>query len=316
MKEPLVADSLENLLGSPSPQDSTESIKENLVESELLRSCPPPITVIKITKVALEKIYLMAQAVQSIFQRALEVYCLVVADRHQQDVIGDILIPEQSVTYVSIHIEPENILKLSQRIREEQLTILGWAHSHADFSVFFSGTDDRNQNVILAETANYTVRDQMKLKFAYGMTVNIHRKRYGVVSTQYPCGSIQHKEAEFEIIGDLPSNWDETAEKQALIDELEQKMSKGGWFGKSNGSYERPKANPDEIRAPKAIESPVVPPNNRASSASDDLSGDELALIDGYLKSHPETNPLIKYDLQRFVTYLKSKQTFRIPPSE
>ena len=145
------------------------------------------------------------------------------------------------MTYVSINIDPESILELADFIRANNVTVLGWAHSHADFGVFFSGVDARNQQTLLAETTNYLIRDDMKLKFAYGMTVNTHTHKYGVISTQYPCGSIRNVEAQFDVQGDLPANWDDRTVFNEIVAELKEKVILkkdfwGGWH-QSHTSY-------------------------------------------------------------------------------
>ncbi len=226
MTSPNVSDSLEELLGiRPPSQPKIDLTNTNanpgsdLAQDDKQKEIPP-IGVIKIRKSALEKIFILAQSVERIFGRPLEVYCICTGEK---DVITDILIPKQNITYVSINIEPQHILALAPEIREKNLQVLGWAHSHANFGVFFSGTDDRNQLTLLTDTANYLEIEGVKVKFVYGMTVNTHKNLFGIVSTQYITGKITHVKAEFEIEDDLTDQWNSEEIENEIFEILRTK---------------------------------------------------------------------------------------------
>lgn len=220
-----VGDSLESLLGVGNDSDEEDS---------KVVTCPPPLTTIKITAVALEKMFILAEEVFRVFEQALEVYCLCVGNN---GVIEDILVPRQEVSFASVSIDPEHIMEISEIIRAKKLTILGWSHSHSNFNVFFSGVDDKNQTTLLAETSNFLVIQNVKIKYVYGMTVNIHHHYFGVVSTQYSCGRVEHYKAQFEIVDDLPADWDAEAFRSQIYDEIAEKVTSrhtGWWHHKSN----------------------------------------------------------------------------------
>jgi proteasome lid subunit RPN8/RPN11 len=216
-----IADGLEALLGINTQSEDKEQANKRF------RTCPLPLNNIKISKRAMEKIFLMASSVAEIYETPLEVYALCIGEN---GIITDILIPSQSVSYVSIHIKPESILELTPYIRENQLNIIGWAHSHANFGVFFSSTDDRNQITLLSETSNFTIEEEMRIKYAFGMTVNTHRDSYGIISTQFPCGKISQEISQITII-DPESHIADIFELKARIKkEVEQKVHFGSGF--------------------------------------------------------------------------------------
>ncbi|MHA1744500.1 MAG: hypothetical protein ACTSWW_00785 [Promethearchaeota archaeon] len=234
-----VGDSLENVL-SPPPLSSEESNIPLLPE-------PFPLSIIRITQVALEKLYLLAQEVFEVLHQPLEVYALCFGE---DGIISDILIPQQYVSFASIHIHSDNILALIPEIQEKNLPILGWAHSHANFGVFFSGTDDSNQKVILAETANYReIEDKQRVKYTYGLTVNIHRALYGEVSTQFASGRLEHKKASFSIYGGLPSSWDEKKFRNYIREQIRMKVkTSSSYFSHSHSTPADPiTIPPDEM---------------------------------------------------------------------
>ena len=242
-----VSDSLENILSPPS---------SSVLESEIPPLPEPsPLSIIQITQVALEKLYLLAQEVFEVLHQPLEVYALCVG---KDDTIEDILIPQQEVSYASVHIHPENIFAMIPEIRARNLPILGWAHSHANFGVFFSGTDDFNQKIILAETSNYCEIEDQRVKFAYGLTVNIRRALYGEVSTQFASGRIEHKKASFSIFGGLPSSWDENMHRQHIREQIRMKVIS------SSSTNPLPLSNESDL---------------------DQLPQEELQIIDEYLKT-------------------------------
>ncbi|QEE16247.1 hypothetical protein DSAG12_02077 [Promethearchaeum syntrophicum] len=81
-------------------------------------------------------------------------------------------------------------------------------HSHADFGVFFSVTDWRNQtrlfnetsNCIVIKTKNKDTVSKVFTKYSYGSTFNIHEENFIQLTWQEPRGPIQHSRAKLEII--------------------------------------------------------------------------------------------------------------------
>jgi len=218
MKNVEVADSLDALLNEESNKEPTQN--DQPTNSNVI-VCPPPIDTIKITRLALEKMFILAQEIFHVFDTPLEAYCLCVGHDH---IIEDILIPRQRVSFASVHIEPQNLLEIAPIIRKNQLTILGWSHSHANFSVFFSGTDDHNQNVLLTETSNYRILNQMKVKYVYGMTVNVMRDMFGMITTQYSCNRIEHTRAKIQIVNSLPDKQQLSEIREEIHDEILAKV--------------------------------------------------------------------------------------------
>ena len=158
-----------------------------------------PLHTIYIHPIALEKMFLMANTIYSVFREPFEIYALCLGkDRY----IYDLLIPEQFVSYASVHIDPVFLTNLRPQLAEQPYDVLGWTHSHANFDVFFSGTDQQNQLTVLHDTSNYTTLDSHRVKFSYGMTVNNQHQTYGVVTTQYPSGEIVHLRAQIQIVED------------------------------------------------------------------------------------------------------------------
>ena len=113
--------------------------------------CAPPIQNYYIKKSALAKLFLMAKAVSIIHHAPYEIYALCIG---KDLTVEDIYVPFQNVTYASINIDLEKMMHARQEIRAQKLNIIGWGHSHADFSVFSSGTDDENHKTLLHETSN------------------------------------------------------------------------------------------------------------------------------------------------------------------
>jgi len=221
----VVADTLTELFGTESkntPAFSSGSKDECGIQNE--NSPPvPPLSTIMITRSALEKMFILAEQITVIAHRPLEVYSLSIG---QMGVISDILIPPQRVTYTSIFIEPLAILGLKPLIQANQWDILGWNHSHADFGVFFSHTDRKNQCIVLSETTNYQVLGETRIKYCYGMTVNLQREVFGMVSTQYPSGKVIHTPAKLNLQEELPSDWDQEKMAAAISQELIQQVIK------------------------------------------------------------------------------------------
>ena len=128
----------------------------------------------KISKYALEKMFYVAQESFKIANAPVESYWLLAG----REYVEDIIIPDQTVTHASVKADPEAIMALKPEISDKKLNILGWGHSHADFGVFFSGTDESNQKTILHQNTNFIDVDGVYYKYCYGMTVNVHRDVY------------------------------------------------------------------------------------------------------------------------------------------
>ena len=224
-KEVTVGDSLEQVLNLPSSKPSQRDEFLNPSEDPLdYIQDFKPIHEIPITGLALEKMYILAQEVFSIAQNKVEVYSLSIGTDH---IIQDILIPAQTVRMASVFVEESAILDIIPTIRANNLTVLGWNHSHANFSVFFSGTDNDNQQMLLTDTANYRKWKGIPVKYVYGMTVNIQRDIFGVISTQIPTGKIYNVEATIRVINPLPANWDNSALRKEIREILIEKVALG-----------------------------------------------------------------------------------------
>lgn len=210
----LVGDSLENILN---PQQISK--KNQLGSSEVLNGFTP-LSEIPITDFALEKMYIMAEEVTKFTSNQVEIYALSIGKDH---IIEDVLIPEQSVHYAFVNVEAESILQLSSFIRKNHITVLGWTHSHGNLGVFFSGTDYSNQHTLLSETSNYRFWNGIQVKYAYGMTINLNRDRFGIVTTQVFTGKIFHEPADFRI---LPSShkWNPDKIRKLMVKELKTKI--------------------------------------------------------------------------------------------
>ena len=155
--------------------------------------------VLRISKFAFDKMIYVAREAFKVKKSAVESYWILVGDKYVQD----ILIPEQSVSHGYVSVPIEGIMKISMYIRENKLKIMGWGHSHADFSVFFSGTDRGNQITVFNETVNYILNSRGELiKYCYGSTYNIHANVYAVLSYQREKGEVKSVEIGHEIIDD------------------------------------------------------------------------------------------------------------------
>ena len=162
---------------------------------------------LKISEFAYKKVKTLVKSAFEALNHAVESYWLFLGD----NIIRDIIIPYQHVSYAFVKVDGINILNLKKQIKESNLEILGWGHSHADFGVFFSGTDWRNQELIFNETSNYVIIKRRNhdtvlkniIKYSYGSTFNIHEDNFVQLTWQKPEGQIQHSRANLEII---PSN--------------------------------------------------------------------------------------------------------------
>lgn len=310
MKKVDVADSLDALLGLEDKKSDSSHISP-LRESPHI--CPPPLDTIKITRLALEKMFILAQEIFHVFETPLEAYCLCIG---HEDTIDDILIPRQRVAFTSVHIDPHDLLEIAPLIREKQLNILGWSHSHANFSVFFSGTDDRNQNVLLTETSNYDVLNQMKIKFVYGMTVNVMRDIFGMVSTQYSCNRIEHVQAKIQILDTLPEKLQLGKIKEEIRNEILAKVETSA--GRRSKNY-HPMDFSDQQSLPKfenqekSQKIKFDPSNTSESNSISEKSNlsDKDPLIDEFLKGYQPQDFFKETLLSDFLRYLSKKQLLK-----
>ncbi len=142
--------------------------------------------------------------------QAVESYWLLLGDTK----IRDIIVPNQDVSFASVHVNSTDVLQMKNEIHNNKWKILGWGHSHANFGVFFSGTDIRNQERILHETNNYAMIDfepdgklrrkydlqqEMEIKYSFGSTLNIHEDKYAEVIWMDESKNIYKKKIEIEV---------------------------------------------------------------------------------------------------------------------
>ncbi|MFX1253442.1 MAG: hypothetical protein ACFFCZ_17670 [Promethearchaeota archaeon] len=174
--------------------------KETITTLQQSKSCPAALRIIPITRSAIEKTFILAQRISHLLKSHVEVYCFLLGDK--EGIVRDILIPPQEVHHSFVEIPEEALEEVALSVREIQpnYQILGWAHSHANFSVFSSGTDDQNHRTILNQTLNLKVVNGIELKYAYGITVNEAREVYPVIITQYPCGTVIQRKGVLEIV--------------------------------------------------------------------------------------------------------------------
>jgi hypothetical protein len=241
---------------------------------------------IKITRFAYNKMIIIAQEVSKLLNQSMEVYALCIGD---EGIIEDILIPPQKVSSISIHINVSDILSLAPYIRANNLNIIGWVHSHGDMSSFFSITDDNNQITVLNDTSNYTEIDKIRVKYCFGMTVNLKEELYGIVTTQFPLGNIVHETAIFEILCKLSADWDENEIRKEISEELKEKIKKNI----NPYNFER---ESDDIRKEDSNSSDKLEEKNL-------LSHRDRYLIDIFLKRNNISNPKTKRLLIKFVKF-------------
>lgn len=223
-----------------------KKIEEKLPESNEsilypTHQCPSPLNIITITKKAYTDIMLMAHAVNKISEdwdsKALyEVYCYLTVNQSDYDIkkpytITDIYIPQQTAEIGGVHVNEQGVLEASRFIRENNLAVVGWSHSHGMYEVYSSPTDDANHKVILSETFNYfEVLKDFNVKYIYEITVNERENKYGVVLSQFPCGYISQKnDSEITIIGNDYTPEELEAKKNAIFQTVKSRVqiSKG-----------------------------------------------------------------------------------------
>lgn len=189
--------------------------------------CPAAMSKLTITATALEKIYALAEIVVDRAKRDYEAYCFLLGN--EQGCIEDILIPEQEVTFYSVEIPKDALLKITEELEtlESDLQVLGWAHSHANMGAFSSLTDNENHIRVLNQSKNFKILNDKKTKYAFGLTVSLApRNHYGVVATQFDCGAVVLREATLELIeqeADIPL--DPAQIKSELMEEVMRKVT-------------------------------------------------------------------------------------------
>lgn len=176
--------------------------------------CPSPIHILPIKKNVYQDLMLMAKAVNELassqFEESLEfeVYCYLLCDKEsfkedEPSIVTEIFIPPHSAQEGHVDVNHEGVLALKDYIEDNELMVLGWAHSHGQHDAYSSQTDDANHRMILAETSNYIKHNEFDLKYIYEITVNTREDHYGVILTQYPCAHIaQENECDLDIQGE------------------------------------------------------------------------------------------------------------------
>jgi len=278
-----IKDTLGDLL-----ENSTSFKKDSNSKDNISEKSPKKLNKIIITRSAYRKMIIIAQEVSKLLNLSMEVYALCIGDN---GIIEDIIIPPQKVSSISIHINTSDILSLVPYIRENSLNIIGWVHSHGDMSVFFSSTDDSNQITVLNDTSNYSEVDNIRVKYCFGITVNLREELFGIVTTQFPSSNITHKKAIFEIRCDLPQDWDENEIRKEISEELKEKIRKVGISHTNNNTTEF-KDNSDNDAEISKFEDKNL------------LSSRDRYLISLFLKRNNISNPKINKVLFNFVRFI------------
>ena len=271
-----IKDTLSDLL-----ENSTSYSKDTDSNENFFEKSPKKLNKIVITRSAYNKMIIIAQEVSKLLNQSMEVYALCIGDK---GIIEDILIPPQKVSSISIHINVSNILSLVPYIRANNLNIIGWVHSHGDMSVFFSSTDDNNQITVLNDTSNYSEVGNIRVKYCFGITVNLREELFGIVTTQFPSGNITHEKAIFEIKCNLPPDWNENDIRKEISEELKEKISKVRFNHKNNNNIDNDK-------------------ENSKFKERNLLSHRDRYLIDVFLKNNNISNPEIKKLLINFIRF-------------
>ena len=288
-KELKIKETLKDLL-----DDSVSYSKD----TELTRNYdnnPRKLNKVKITRSAYNKMIIIAQEVSKLLNQSMEVYALCIGDN---GIIEDILIPPQKVSSISIHINTSDILSLVPYIRKNNLNIIGWVHSHGDMSAFFSSTDDSNQITVLNDTSNYSEVGNIRVKYCFGITVNLREELFGIVTTQFPSGNITHEKAIFEIGRNLPQDWDENEIRKEISEELKEKIRKVRISHKNKNPVEF-KDNFDEGSEISKFEDQNL------------LSSRDRYLISIFLKRNNISNPKIKKLLFNFIRFINLNKNWK-----
>lgn len=190
-------------------------------------NCPIALKEIKITKSALEKLFLMADAVNDHLGGMYEVYCLLLGD---DGVIEDIFIPKQEAGTASVNVSEDNLINIIEELSnmETDKKVIGWGHSHGNFSVFSSSTDDDNHITLLNQTSNYIEKNKQDIKFAYGLTVNIKKDKFGIVISQYTCGAVFQRKGFFTVLEE-DKEFNKEEEYKNIFNTVQDKVERIQW---------------------------------------------------------------------------------------
>ncbi len=176
---------------------SEQEINLSKPEARALKGSSEDLEVLKIREHIFDKMLYVAKHAFEIKRHAVESYWLLLGNYD----VEEILIPKQIVHGASVRVPLDAVVEMQRQIRKDHLKVLGWGHSHANFGVFFSGTDRFNQKNVFNGTTNYYIFPNGQLvKYAYGLTINIHGDSYGRLTYQERKGKIMHKEIPVEII--------------------------------------------------------------------------------------------------------------------
>lgn len=292
----IIGSKIEDLFQTSSNNMSSnkDTSSDQLTSKAIDESSLSPLDKIYLNPIALLKMFWMAEAVYSVFHEPFEVYALCLGKKGK---IYDILIPHQIVSYASVYIDHSAIHELRPHILSLPYEVLGWTHSHANFGVFFSNTDDTNQATLLHDTANYTEIEGIRVKYSYGMTVNMHWQAYGVVSTQFPSGNIINTRAQLRVDGRYPKHWNYSEVYQSLRSEIREKIS----FEKKSRSRKSYLSNP-------SLPQYNLPSQNDSPHSYLNFSPTDSLFIDKFIKnhvSHEYTDPSIRDLLAEFLIYTR-----------
>ncbi len=287
-KELKIRESLNDLL------DNSVDFSKNTKLTQNIDKNPRNLKKIKITRSAYNKMIIIAQEVSKLLNQSMEVYALCIGDN---GIIEDLLIPPQKVSSISIHINASDILSLVPYIRKNNLNIIGWAHSHGNMSVFFSSTDDNNQITVLNDTSNYTEIDSIRVKYCFGITVNLREELFGIVTTQFPSGNIVHENAIFEIDTNLSTNWNENEIRKEISEELKIKIKMEKKRFQFIGNFDKSDDGAADIFNEDDDDNTKINQKNL-------LSHRDRYLIDIFLKRNNISNPKIKKLLISFVRFI------------
>jgi hypothetical protein len=217
--------------------DTEDSLKSILLGTSLIPPSIDPVSIssltdlftLKITDYAFDRAMYIVQTAFEIAKNPVESYWFYVGKDDRPNLIEDVIVPHQSISHAFVSVSISEILEMQPEIRKQlrvhQWRVLGWGHSHADFGVFFSGTDWINQSRIFHETMNYArIEDEQKqiLKYSYGTTFNIHKNLYGNISFQRIGKNIEHAGVVIKVV---PNSEQMKLDKISFKQELNSKLS-------------------------------------------------------------------------------------------
>lgn len=140
-------DRLENILNSEIAENDKEEAKERALFSRIYIPIDVYQKMIKYARFARDK--------------SGECYGYLIGSPNRVNrLIEDVYFaPNQTNNSAHTQISGKSVLKVGKDIREKEKRILGWWHSHADLSIFPSGTDDENFHTVLDQIAptNYVI---------------------------------------------------------------------------------------------------------------------------------------------------------------